>query len=163
MKLTTLLHSVDPLVFRKFAFKTILQMYVPMMICLLITVLLFEDIARRGGFTYAVTCTSVLFLALPFLIAHSSTKPAAILRNNRNVFSRKRLIEFDDDGMMMRFESGSYSYTKWDDIEAVQHIDDTVRIFLTKQYIHLVPDTVWPSSVERDRFLKLLRTKSLLK
>lgn len=163
MKLTTLLHGVDPLVFRKTVFRAVLKMFLPLMLMLLVLTILLEFAAGTGLRNFAILYTVVLFLLLPFLIARSSSKPKAILQNNKLVFSRKRLIEFDDEGMMIRFDSGSYSFTKWTDLEEAKYQDGLVTLHLSKLYVHLIPDSAWPSTVERDQFLILLRSKALLK
>ncbi len=64
---------------------------------------------------------------------------------------------------MIRFDSGSYSFTKWTDLEEAKYQDGLVTLHLSKLYVHLVPDSAWPSTVERDQFLTLLRSKALLK
>ena len=104
-----------------------------------------------------------MFLALPIASAFGSARLAVLLRNNGSAFTRKRLIEFDENGFTTKFDTGSNSFTVWNDIESSVHRDELVMLYMTKLFVINIPDSAWPSTVERDQFLDLLRTKGLLK
>lgn len=163
MKLTTLLHGIDPTRFRKIVFLTTIRLFLPLFICVTILAVGFESIASEDHFAFAAIVSSLIFLLMPFLIGIKASVPSIIAKNNRLTFDRKRIIEFDDAGMNVRFDSGSHSFMVWGDVEFARYSDDIVRIFITKNSIHLIPDTAWPSTNERDQFLSLLRSKGLLK
>ena len=163
MKLTTLLHSVDPKLFRKPVFQQTLLRMLPMCVLLMVFSVYNLGIARDRGYDIALVATIVMYLMLPLATAIGSARPAVLLRNSGSAFTRKRIIEFDDEGFTMRYDSGSHSFTVWGDVESAVHKNELVMLFLTKFFVVNIPDSAWPSYVERDQFLSLLRSKSLLK
>ncbi len=163
MKLTTLLHSLDPKIFRKPVFQQTLLRMLPISILLMLFSVYNLGLARDRQYEIALVATIVMFLALPLATAFVSARPAVILRNSRSAFTRKRLIELDENGFTTRFDSGSNSFTVWNDIESSVHRGELVMLYMTKLFVINIPDSAWPSTVERDQFLDLLRTKGLLK
>jgi hypothetical protein len=120
-------------------------------------------VARDHAYDIALVGTIVMFLMLPLATATGSARTAVLLRNSRSSFTRKRMIEFDDEGFTMRYDSGSHSFTVWGDIESAVHKGELVMLYMTKVFVVNVPDSAWPSPLERDKFYALLRSKSLLK
>lgn len=163
MKLTTLVHSVDPKIFRRPVFQQTLLRMLPICILLMLFSIFCLGVARDRQYEIALYGTIVMFLLLPIATAIGSARPAVLLRNSRLAFTRKRLIELDENGFTIKYDSGSHSYTVWSDIESAVHSVELVMLYLTKSFVVNVPDSAWPSTNERDQFLSLLRSKGLLK
>ncbi len=163
MKLTTLLHCIEPGALRKTRFLLALMSYLTFAVILGTFSIFQQFLASKGIFVITVPGTIFTFLFVPIYLAWAFARPSRIVRDNRLALSRKRILEFSDEGITMRFDSGSNSFIVWADIESAKHKDGVVTLFLTKLYSHVVPDSAWPSTVERDQFLDLLRTKGLLK
>ena len=161
--MTTLLHKLEQKTFRKFAFRPTLIANMRVTYYFMFVSIGLEFFAANENLPVAAAITASSFALMPFVVAMKVTSDWYLTKNNPRGFSNSRLIEFNDEGMTVKFDSGSYSFTKWEDIVLIQHKNEIARIFVSRQIAHLVPDKAWPSSVERDQFLALLQSKGLLK
>jgi hypothetical protein len=163
MKLITTLHTIPIITFQKIAFRRALiaNLYFAVIYCLITLDAALTSI--KGGFYLFVGTPLMACGVSAVLLAFISSRSKRQLKLNKGAFERKRLCEFDDDGFLTRFESGSYSYHVWSDIESAEYRDQCTYLFPSKLYILQVPDIAWPSAVELNQFLSLLRSKSLLK
>lgn len=111
-----------------------------------------------GSLAILITCT-----LYSLVFSYSASQPKFILKNNYGAFTRKRMMEFDEDGFTTKLETGSHSYTVWPDVEMVTYQNQITNIYVTKLYIVQIPDNAWPSPAELRKFHDFLRKKSLIK
>lgn len=163
VKIATLLHSVDAKLFGKLSYKSVTLAYLPIFLYLMVVAMGLEWFAAKQSLVVAITMTFFIFTLMPFSIASKMTNPKVLEKLNKGAFSRRRLIEFDEEGMLIRWETGSYSMTKWEDIHKAEDCKGGIRIWPSQAMGHLVPDSAWPSAKERGQILALLREKNLLK
>lgn len=163
MKLTTLTFSMTPDHFRKLAVKANLRLYVPISILLgLIGAL----VVAFSGVQNGVPIAGIVFVAevaYGTLLSLSASQKRVILKLNKGIFERRRIMEFDEDGYTSRSDSGSHSYTVWSDVVQASHVYEVTNLYLSRLYVVQIPDSAFPSSRERDQLHQLLRSKSLLK
>ena len=163
MKLTTLQYSFEPGQFRKLAFKDLLRGYVPFCLQFLIVSLICQGVAFWGGLLVSGFVATLLFVGLPFVITYWVTNDQFLKKIQKGFFKTMQILEFDDNGVYSNSDSGSHSFVVWSDIESAVVSKGYSRIHLSHNNAFLIPDSAWPSSLERDQFLALLRSKGLLK
>ncbi len=103
------------------------------------------------------------YVSLAMIYVVLMSREFMLLRLNGSALASKRLMEFDDQGIVLRMETGSHSFTVWPDVLKIARKRDYTTIFLNRLVRLHVPDSAWPSSAELGQFLDLLRAKSLLK
>lgn len=105
----------------------------------------------------------LMMLALCLIFATPSTLPSSIMKLHGTMLSRRRLMEFDEEGISTRWETGSSSNLVWSDVLKVVRLKNQTVIYLSTMFIVQVPDYAFPSSNEVNQLLALLRSKNLIK
>ncbi len=161
--MTTLLHSIDLPTLRRSFFKRNVLVYSAICLYFLLVCIALEFVCVYFNFAYGLGITTIIFLVLPFAIADTQTNLKNLEKNNGGVLSRKRMIEFTEEGILIRYDSGSSSFIVWPDLIYARRLGEVTLIHQSRLSAHFVPDSAWPSVKERDQFLALLREKNLLK
>lgn len=163
MKITTLLHMLEPRHVRRLFFKkTLRSVYTSWFIVAYIGGLMIYC-TIMSGYQVAIAILIGLVALMPLVLAYRLTSDSILRKNNPKTFDRTRLIEFDEEGYTIRFDSGSHLYNVWTDVDMATDAEEVTTIHATSMYYHMIPHTAWPTTKERDEFLSFLRTKSLLK
>ena len=163
MKLTTKTFKIDPKQFKAACFGQTMKTFIRIGIFFTLFCMAFEWFAATQNLLVGLAITMISIPLASVRAAYDQFKPGNLEARNRGFLTNARNLEFTEEGIFAKAESGSNGFTVWTDVERAVKLNGATRIYLSKVFSHYIPDTAWASPGELDEFLSLLRSKSLLK